>query len=379
MEKKRSGEEPLDLETPFGHVFQDSRGMYMVNKARPAEKTMITVTADTYPAAYELALISVWKHGKEIRTHYDQKAGGEYLFPPSREASVMVDIKNPLQEPRVHRFLPGGFDQLESYRQEVVEGHRDACIAPNEKKWTYTYHERFFNWNPSTDLHGENRGMLLEQGVNQIEKVVYDLKRDLTSKGSQVTTWMPTADPGLESNRPCLQRMWFRAYEDGDEVVLNTDWEFRSRDTTAWFMNGWALTDLARYTADGLSEEIDRQVRLGRISDFSNSLHFYGHNQAEFESRFKFLQSDEGFEKRIVSSDNETVNAVILEEREKLRVNPHYKSSKDSQRDLAEKIAADPHATERDKKFVRDFFPTTAKGAKSWLLGHDQIMDGETV
>jgi thymidylate synthase len=92
-------------------------------------------------------------------------------------------------------------------------------VDPLSPKWTYTYHERFFNWNPSVDLTRADRGFLLPRGINQIERVVQDLKRDITSKGAQATTWMPTADPGLESNRPCLQRMWFRAYEQEDGVL----------------------------------------------------------------------------------------------------------------------------------------------------------------
>jgi len=102
---------------------------------------------------------------------------------------------------------------------------------------------------------------------HQIEKIVEDLQRDITSKGAQATTWMPTADPGLESNRPCLQRIWFRAYEEKNgDVGLNTNWYFRSRDVKAWFMNFWALSDLARHTGEMLSEKIEKPVNFRRIS-----------------------------------------------------------------------------------------------------------------
>ncbi len=384
----------IELETGFGNFFQDSRGMYTVNKAGPAEKTMIFVSADTLPAAYELALISVWKHGKEIRTHYDQKdSDGNYLFPPSREASVMVDIKNPLQEPRMHVFVPGDYEHIESYTQEVVEGIHDSWINPNDTSWTYTYWERLFNYNPSTNLRTPDRGLLLEKGVNQIEKIIEDLKRDLTSKGAQATTWMPTADPGLESNRPCLQRFWFRAYEDGEVVGLNSDWEFRSRDIYgAWFMNAWANIELSVDVAKRLSKTLDRPVVLKRVSDFSNSSHFYGHVQEKFKSHFEKFKSDEGFEERGVRTDRyetpleQLCHDAIKDERERLRINPHYSLNEEAQRNLAEKIAKNPDATPRDRKFVCDFFPeiakkhfpTTAKGDNSWLLGHESFMSGDT-
>jgi thymidylate synthase len=346
---------PFEIETQNGTIYHDSRGMYMVNRPDQKKKGLpkIFVIGDTHPAAYELALISVWKHGAESTTHYD-RAGD----PPSREANVIVDIANPLKEPRIHKFIPGGYESLESYRQEVVDGIRDSWIQPGDTYWTYTYHERLENWNPSTNLNAPDRGLLLPRGVNQIEKLVNDLCRDITSKGAIATTWMPTADPGLESNRPCLQNLWARAYEEEDGGIgLNWNWLFRSRDVKAWFMNGWALINYVEEIGNRLSERLGKPVRLRRISDESYSLHFYGKDQKEFEARFKNFVSDKGFERRIVETTDETFSDVIEEERKKLAENPHYNKNIDSQIKLAERIARDPNASERDKKFVRDFFP----------------------
>ena len=141
-------------------------------------------------------------------------------------------------------------------------------------------------------------------------------------------------------------------------------------------MNGWANIDLVRYTADRLSEELDRLVKVKRIGDKSDSLHFYGTDQKEFESRFKSFKTDEGFDKRVWDSNNETFRDIIREEVERLEKNPHYKSGIDSQRDLAEKISKDSQASERDKRFVIEHFPDIAKRGHWWREHGHFMRDG---
>ena len=59
----------------------------------PRKLPRIFVSGETYPGAYELAIIALHKYGKESRTHYDQQDGkGKYLFSPSLEANVIVEI-----------------------------------------------------------------------------------------------------------------------------------------------------------------------------------------------------------------------------------------------------------------------------------------------
>ena len=58
---------------------------------------------------------------------------------------IMV-INQPFSEPRIHLGFPGGPEDLEKYRQEVVFGIHDHWINPKEGKWTYTYHDRLFNY-----------------------------------------------------------------------------------------------------------------------------------------------------------------------------------------------------------------------------------------
>jgi len=363
------------IESDLGVMFQDSRGMYMATPGREGELPHINITADTYPAAYELAIISLHKYGARSRTHYDLKdKSGEYIHPPSIEANVSVEIRNPLKEPRMHLMVPGDFKQLELYRQEVAEGIHDSWVEPGTSKWTYTYSERLNNWNPSTDLASKDRGLLLPKGVNQLELVVEDLVRDITSKGAQATIWIPTADPMLESNRPCLQRIWFRAYDFGDKIDLNANWYFRSRDLMAWFMNDWGLTSLVEGVASELANAKDKPVNIRRIKDNSDSLHIYGKDQKMVDKYVKRMESAEGFGERVfrtnfcelfedeLTSQESFFKEETLGEREELRVNPHKGLNLDSQRNLAKRLAenykTDPTMlTERDRNFVLNFFP----------------------
>jgi thymidylate synthase len=369
--KKENGQ-GLEVRNKFGVVFQDSRGMYMVSPAeRKGKLPRVSVIADTFPAAYELALLAVTKYGAESRTHYDQRnSKGKHLFPPSIEAKVAVEVRHPFKEPRMHLFIPGGFEQLESYRQEVVDGIHDAWIKPGDTYWTYTYHERLRNWNPSTDLNASDRGLLLPKGVDQVEKVINDLVRDITSKGAVMTTWMPTADPGLESNRPCLQNIQFRAYTVGGRIKVNMEESFRSRDFKAWFMNCWATSHLGADICVRLSDRVGMPVDFESMEDASISLHAYGDFREELAGFIakKGLETDKGYRKRVIRTDSNRTDMeqmfqeAIRTERERLAMNPHYALSEDSQDLLAKGLAAtlktNPNAVSiRDAKFVKDFFP----------------------
>ena len=107
----------------------------------------LTITADNLPEAWEKAVLAVWNQGIEIKTQYDKPDD-----PPSKDATVMITVANPFNEPRIHKNFPGGPEELEVYRQEVVDGIHDHWIDPAAGKWTYTYHERLFAYSPVEDI-----------------------------------------------------------------------------------------------------------------------------------------------------------------------------------------------------------------------------------
>jgi thymidylate synthase len=118
----------------------------MSSTASIANIPVISITADYLPEVWEKAVLAVWDNGFEVKTQYDKPED-----PPSKDATVMITITDPFNEPRIHKNFPGGPEELESYRQEVVNGIHDHWIDPAAGKWTYTYHERLFSYCPVED------------------------------------------------------------------------------------------------------------------------------------------------------------------------------------------------------------------------------------
>lgn len=231
----------------------------------------IAITADCLPQAWEKAVIAVYDDGIDIKTQYDKPGD-----PPSKDATVMVTINDPFTEPRIHKNFPGGPEELESYRQEVVGGIHDHWIDPVAGKWTYTYHERLFAYCPVEDLRNPDSARPLAI-VNQIQYIIDALSETSHTRRAQAITWMPTADPQTE-DPPCLQRIWCRLIADaGDGFILNMNTHWRSRDLyRAWYMNVYALTDLQRIIAEEIAKKISKPVKVGRYVDITDSLHIYG-------------------------------------------------------------------------------------------------------
>ena len=171
------------------------------------DEAVISITASCLPEAWEKSVLAVWDKGFDVKTEYD-KAGN----PPSKDATVMVTVGNPLSEPRIHKNFPGGPAELESYRREVINGIHDHWIDPSAGKWTYTYHERLCAYCPVEDLSDVNTAKPFDK-VDQIEYIVACLSKVTHSRRAQAVTWMPTADPKTD-DPPCLQRVWCRLVGD---------------------------------------------------------------------------------------------------------------------------------------------------------------------
>jgi thymidylate synthase len=276
------------------------------------------INAQCLPQAWEMAVLAVWESGIEVKTEYDKPSD-----PPSKDATVVINVENPFAEPRIHKNFPGGPEELEAYRQEVCDGIHDHWIDPAAGKWTYTYHERFFAYNPTNNLQNPNALKPFEP-FNQIEYVIEKCSETFHTRRAQAITWMPTADPATD-DPPCLQRLWFRILPDQQgNPVLNMNSHWRSRDLyKAWFMNVYALTDLQRIIAQRISKNVGQEVKVGRYVDITDSLHIYGSYFREATPEIEKMKSS-SFQSRAWPTDHPAFQMMIDEAKSKLAQDPDW-------------------------------------------------------
>ena len=280
---------------------------------------VISITADCLPEAWEKAVLAVWDKGLEVKTQYDKPED-----PPSKDATVVITITDPFREPRIHKNFPGGPEELEAYRQEVVAGIHDHWIDPAAGKWTYTYHERLFAYSPVENIEDAKPRRPFKK-VNQIQYIIDCLSQAGHSRRAQAITWMPTADAGTE-HPPCLQRIWCRLVrnEQNGEWFLNMNTHWRSRDLyKAWFMNVYAITDLQRIIAEEISNKRGEPVRVGRYVDINDSLHIYGSYFDEVAIEVEKMRKSP-FRERAWESTHPAFEMMTMEAREKLAKDPDW-------------------------------------------------------
>jgi thymidylate synthase len=222
----------------------------------------IHITDSSLPMAWERAVIACWEQGDPFPTEYDKPDD-----PQSRDVSALIHVTDPMSEPRIHRAFPGGLDDLEKYRSEVIFGVHDHWIDPSVGKWEYTYHQRLFAYDVPT------------AGVfDQIAGALDRLKKAPHTRRAQAVTYQVWNDMTID-DPTCLQRLWFRI-SDGK---LHMNCHMRSNDAfKAAFMNMHAFTELQALMAAEL------EVGVGDYMHMIDSFHIYGSYFEEFEG---FLQT----------------------------------------------------------------------------------------
>ncbi len=216
------------------------------------------------PIAWEKAVIACWEQGERFPTEYDKPED-----PQSRDVSALIHVTHPFEEPRIHRAFPGGLEDLEKYRAEVLYGVHDHWIDPTVGKWEYTYHERLFAYDvPSVGV------------VDQVAGAIEKLRQVPFTRRAQAVTWQVWNDMNID-DPACLQRLWFRI--SGGKLHMNI--HIRSNDAfKASFMNMFAFTELQRDVAAAVG------VEPGEYMHIADSFHIYGSYFDEFEG---FLQTVE--------------------------------------------------------------------------------------
>ena len=236
----------------------------------------IYVAEDLLPLAWERAVLACWEQGERFPTEYDRPGD-----PDSRDVSALIHVRRPFDEPRIHRAFPGGLDDLEKYRSEVLYGVHDHWIDPSVGKWEYTYHERLFAY-----------GVPGAGAVDQIAAAIEKLKDVPHTRRAQAVTWQVWNDVNID-DPACLQRLWFRV-ADGK---LHMNIHIRSNDAfKAAFMNMYAFTELQAMVAAAVG------VRPGEYMHIADSFHIYGSYFDEFEGFLKTVQA-RSVEDRVFTTD----------------------------------------------------------------------------
>jgi thymidylate synthase len=148
---------------------------------------VLNVCGVNIPDAWEQSLEALYTKGIDIPTQYD-KVGDI----PSKDATMILTVAEPLSEPMIHLDMPGGFEDLQEYVMEVCDGIKDHWIRdsndPNDKRWEYTYHQKLFNYNNS---------------INQIDNIIKQLKDTPYTRRAQGVTWNVREDSSCY-DPPCF-------------------------------------------------------------------------------------------------------------------------------------------------------------------------------
>ena len=265
-----------------------------------------TILIDSFGSlaqVWEQSVIRTWMNGINIKTQYDRP--GE---PPSKACMMIMEIRDPLMEPRIHRCMPAGLGDLEVYKQEVIDGIHDSWIDHSDpKKWQYTYHERLMTYKT------EDCGELYT--TNQITYIVDNLAACFFSRRAQAITWQPDFDP-RHTDPPCLQRIWGQIMEEDNKLYFTMHAFWRSRDAfKAAYMNMFAFIELQKVIAKRIGDKIGREVLLGSYVDVSDNYHIYGTYYKEVDDFIKTLDK-RTFEERTYTT--EFAEEFFVETREKL-------------------------------------------------------------
>lgn len=289
---------------------------------------VLSVEGDCIARAWENSLVALYRQGCDLKTEYDKPGD-----PPSKDATAVIVVHDPLAEPMIHRDIPGGFEELQEYVMEVCEGIKDHLVRdpsdPADTRWEYTYHQRLFGY----DVPTVGR-------IDQIAHVARQLAETPHTRRAQAVTWKVWEDRSCY-DPACLQSIWCRI-TPGEELgvgrgelgaqsgtlkgpfnsqppgpspqspsspsrlpppdsplLMNMNVRFRSNDAyKAAMMNMFALVQLGQRIAARVTDLSGRPVRLGRYCHMADSYHIYGFNLKEFEARFLGALERRSFEQR---------------------------------------------------------------------------------
>lgn len=137
---------------------------------------LISVQEHSLAEAWVTSIRELISRGVSIPTEYNEES-------PSLDCMAAIRVEDPFREPRIPRFIPSGLDGLIEYTFEVCFGTKDNLVGSSDTAWTYTYHQRLF------DYSGQ---------VNQISYMLEKLTETPYTRRAIAITWNPFTDIGEE-------------------------------------------------------------------------------------------------------------------------------------------------------------------------------------
>ncbi|MHA1193472.1 MAG: hypothetical protein ACTSP9_14485, partial [Promethearchaeota archaeon] len=151
---------------------------------------VIHISKQNVRDAWLSAVIQVLYDGDDIKTEYDKPDD-----PPSKDATVMIEIEEPLSNPISYEiygcmadtYLIGSIQG--GYIEEILEGVNDHYIWDSGTSFPYSYHDRVYNYAPFSLEDSIYVNYDLELVNNQFVKDHKKLKRAgkiTSSKDSEI-------------------------------------------------------------------------------------------------------------------------------------------------------------------------------------------------
>lgn len=238
----------------------------------------ILAIGKTLPEAYHKALQWLYCSGYETECpDYNQK---------QLECSMTIHVESPLSEPMISKLFIGGFEEIEQYRQEMLDGIMDFLIGHG---WDYTYHSRI---------------------AEQLPFIYKELKRNPDSRRAviDVRDWRHD----IHSIAPaCLQHIQYFIRDN----KLHCKVLMRSNDAPeATFMNMFAFIMLQKRIADNLGYEI------GSYTHRANSFHCYEKDFQMLENYVRKINTNsienltyeyEGYFKELMEDSQEKIKQKV--------------------------------------------------------------------
>jgi thymidylate synthase len=170
-------------------------------------------------------------------------------------------VEHPLDHPRFVRWLPFSQGFMDNYTRQLIDGRAGAS-----SQFEYDYNERLRHYT------------IGEREVDQLQYIIDELSRSLSSRRAVAITWKPNIDTGLD-DVPCLQLVQC-VLRDGR---LHMKVVFRSNDMLlAAGANMYALTEAQECIRKEIEKKTNCNITLGTYTHISLVPHIYYKRDADY-------------------------------------------------------------------------------------------------